>query len=141
MKVYYNILYYEEYMKKQNFYKLIDELKHTTLDSITNTILSGEVIPEIIQNVLCVSWLMSALLIFIIIPYNGIVVYNTLEYAFNFPVFSNFTIGLFSSMMYIIIRNLTDDANHDNNIYSYFMTKFIIFVIMTSVSVYFLICL
>lgn len=128
-------------MKKQNFYKLIDELKHTTLDSITNTILSGEVIPEIIQNVLCVSWLMSALLIFIIIPYNGIVVYNTLEYAFNFPVFSNFTIGLFSSMMYIIIRNLTDDANHDNNIYSYFMTKFIIFVIMTSVSVYFLICL
>ena len=141
MKVYYNILYYEEYMKKQNFYKLIDELKHTTLDSITNTILSGEVIPEIIQNVLCVSWMMSALLIFIIIPYNGIVVYNTLEYAFNFPVFSNFTIGLFSSMMYIIIRNLTDDANHDNNIYSYFMTKFIIFVIMTSVSVYFLICL
>lgn len=141
MKVYYNILYYEEYMKKQNFYKLIDELKHTTLDSITNTILSGEVIPEIIQNVLCVSWLMSALLIFIIIPYNGIVVYNTLEYAFNFPVFSNFTIGLFSSMMYIIIRNLTDDANHDNNIYSYFMTKIIIFVIMTSVSVYFLICL
>lgn len=128
-------------MKKQNFYKLIDELKHTTLDSITNTILSGEVIPEIIQNVLCISWLMSALLIFIIIPYNGIVVYNTLVYAFNFPVFSNLTIGLFSSMMYIIIRNLTDDANHDNNIYSYFMTKFIIFVIMTSVSVYFLICL
>ena len=102
MKVYYNILYYEEYMKKQNFYKLIDELKRTTLDSITNTILSGEVIPESIQNVLCVSWLMSALLIFIIIPYNGIVVYNTLEYAFNFPVFSNFTIGLFSSMIFII---------------------------------------
>lgn len=127
-------------MKKRNFYKFINELKNTSLDSLTNVILAGEDIPETIQNVLCISWLMSALLIFVIIPYNGIVVYTSLVSALNFPVFSNFTIGLFSSMMYLIIRNLTDNLESDT-IYSYFMTKLIIFVIMSSVSVYFLICL
>lgn len=141
IKILYNIFYIVRIiMKKRNFYKFINELKNTSLDSLTNVILAGEDIPETIQNVLCISWLMSALLIFVIIPYNGIVVYTSLVSALNFPVFSNFTIGLFSSMMYLIIRNLTDNLESDT-IYSYFMTKLIIFVIMSSVSVYFLICL
>lgn len=117
------------------FKEICDTLKQTNSSTVSEMLLYGINGREhyIIQSAVLVSFILGLLLLFFV-PLNGIVLYRTLQSAFNLPAYSNFIIGCMSYTSYILIRNIITE----DNLLSVVSNKLFALVAMIIVSLFYM---